>query len=144
MGTSLPVATTAYESFLARKAQLDPPTGLIDLPALPAQLFPFQHDITRWALRRGRAAVFAQTGLGKSFIELSWGDAIHRATGGDILLLTPFMGIGSEVYCAVAAGRRGIGFELKDSYWLQAVANLRRQYDEAMHALLGDLWPVAA
>ena len=39
-------------------------------------------------------------------------------------VLTPFMGVGSEVYCAVEAGRRGIGFELKPSYWNQAVRNL--------------------
>lgn len=40
-------------------------------------------------------------------------------------VLTPFMGIGSEVYCAMQAGRRGVGFELKDSYWKQAVNNIR-------------------
>ena len=78
-----------YEEFLEHKSRLDPPTGLVDKLSLPKQLFQFQHDITRWSLRRGRAAVFAQTGLGKSFIELSWGDAIHSSTGGNILLLTP-------------------------------------------------------
>lgn len=41
-------------------------------------------------------------------------------------VLTPFMGIGSEVYVAVQAGRRGVGFELKASYWKQAVANMER------------------
>lgn len=79
----------AYAEFLARKAIIDPPTGIADPPALPAQLFPFQRDITNWALKRGRAALFAGTGLGKSFMELSWADAIHRATGGDVLLFTP-------------------------------------------------------
>lgn len=42
---------------------------------------------------------------------------------GDVVL-TPFLGIGSEVYGAVAAGRKGIGFELKPSYFSQAVRNL--------------------
>lgn len=42
---------------------------------------------------------------------------------GDVVL-TPFMGVGSEVYSAVRAGRRGIGVELKDTYFRQAVANL--------------------
>lgn len=79
----------AYQEFLSRKLKLDPPTGLADIPELPDQLFPFQRDIVRWALRRGRAAIFANTGLGKSFMELAWGQAIHRATGGDVLLLTP-------------------------------------------------------
>ncbi len=39
--------------------------------------------------------------------------------------LTPFMGVGSEVYSAVVMGRYGIGAELKPSYYRQAVANLR-------------------
>nr|MDD5304318.1 DNA methyltransferase [Elusimicrobiota bacterium] len=40
-------------------------------------------------------------------------------------VLTPFMGVGSEVYGAVCAGRRGIGIELKPSYYRQAVKNVR-------------------
>lgn len=40
------------------------------------------------------------------------------------VVLTPFMGVGSEVYGAVMAGRRGIGIELKDSYYRQAVKNV--------------------
>lgn len=40
------------------------------------------------------------------------------------VVLTPFMGVGSEVYCAVAAGRKGVGVELKDSYFRQAHDNL--------------------
>lgn len=87
----------AYEEFLAGKAQIDPPTGLLEISELPTQLFPHQRDIVRWALRRGRAAVFAQTGLGKSFMELAWGQAVHRATGGDVLLLTPLAVAGQMV-----------------------------------------------
>ena len=40
------------------------------------------------------------------------------------VVLTPFMGVGSEVYAAVKAGRRGIGVELKPSYYRQAVKNI--------------------
>lgn len=43
---------------------------------------------------------------------------------GDIVL-TPFMGIGSEAYTAVKMGRRAVGVELKDSYYRQAVANVK-------------------
>lgn len=39
-------------------------------------------------------------------------------------VLTPFLGIGSEVYCAVNMGRKGIGIELKPSYFIQAVKNI--------------------
>ena len=40
------------------------------------------------------------------------------------LVLTPFMGVGSEVYSAVKNGRKGIGIELKDSYFKQSIKNL--------------------
>jgi hypothetical protein len=83
------MTTTSYEQFLAAKAISDPPTGLREVPALPAAMFPHQHDIVTWALRRGRAAVFANTGLGKSLMELAWADAVHRATGRDVLILAP-------------------------------------------------------
>src|SRR5258708_11655960 len=43
---------------------------------------------------------------------------------GDVVF-SPFAGIGSELYVAVEMGRRAIGVELKDSYFRQAVANLR-------------------
>lgn len=81
--------STPYEAFLARKAIYDPPTGLAAVPDLPKAMFAFQSDITAWALKRGRAAIFAGTGLGKSFMELAWADAVHRETGKDILHLAP-------------------------------------------------------
>jgi len=79
----------AYHQFLARKAIIDPPTGLDVVPDLPEAMFPFQRDIVRWALKRGRAAVFAGTGLGKSLMELSWADAVCRSTGRKVLHLAP-------------------------------------------------------
>lgn len=78
-----------YSEFLQRKAMSDPKTGLVKLPQLPSALFPFQRDIVQWALRRGRAALFAGTGLGKSLMELSWANAIHQATNGNVLIMTP-------------------------------------------------------
>lgn len=81
----------AYADFLARKAQLDPPTGLLpdQIPDLPEALFPFQRDIVRWALLRGRAGLLADTGTGKSLMQLAWADAVCRFTGGRVILLTP-------------------------------------------------------
>lgn len=49
---------------------------------------------------------------------------------GDVVL-SPFAGIGSEIYTAVKMGRRGIGIELKESYWKQACANIRAAEKEA-------------
>jgi len=42
------------------------------------------------------------------------------------IVLTPFMGVGSEVYSPVSMGRKGIGIELKDSYYKQAILNLKQ------------------
>lgn len=79
----------AYIRFLTQKAATDPMTGLASIPDLPDCLFPHQRDIVKWALRRGRAALFAGTGLGKSLMELSWAQSIHQSTGKDILHLAP-------------------------------------------------------
>lgn len=79
----------SYQDFLARKAILDPMTGIDDVPELPSCLFPHQRDIVSWALRRGRAALFAGTGLGKSLMELAWGQVVNRHTGKPILHLAP-------------------------------------------------------
>lgn len=46
------------------------------------------------------------------------------------------MGIGSEVYCALEANRRGVGFELKASYWRQAVRNMRELNDRLVAELV--------
>lgn len=78
-----------YDAFLARKRMVDPLTGLTAIPPLPDAMFQFQKDITAWALRRGRAALFAGTGLGKSFMELAWAAAVHHETGRDILHVAP-------------------------------------------------------
>jgi DNA modification methylase len=60
-------------------------------------------------------------------------DVIERAlvlwSNPDEVVLTPFMGVGSEVYGAVALGRRGVGVELKPSYYTQAVKNCRNAVD---------------
>lgn len=62
-------------------------------------------------------------------------------------VLTPFMGVGSEVYGAVRAGRRGIGVELKASYFRQAVRNIRTALEEAestqegLFATVGEVSP---
>lgn len=88
MGQNVSTARS-YADFLAGKAVSDPDTGLTDVPELPSCLFPHQRDIVAWALRRGRAALFAGTGLGKSLMELAWGQAVAAHTGKPILHLAP-------------------------------------------------------
>ena len=80
-----------YADFISRKLTSVPPTGIDYAGAvrLPDSLFDFQDAMVRWALRRGRAAIFADTGLGKSRMQLSWADAVHREAGHDVLILAP-------------------------------------------------------
>ena len=84
-------STTAagYDEFVARKLAVVPPTGINSALDLPASLFPFQRDLVSWACRRGRAALFADTGLGKTAMSLSWAREVVRATGDDVLVLAP-------------------------------------------------------
>ncbi len=78
-----------YEAFLERKRMVDPATGMYAPPMLPAFLFPHQHDIVDWALRRGRSAIFAGTGLGKTAMELTWADAVSAHTDKPVLIFAP-------------------------------------------------------
>lgn len=73
-----------YGEFLSTKAIRAIPTG-IDPDDPPGMLFPFQSDIVKWALRRGRAAIFADCGLGKTPMQLSWAYQIP----GNVLILAP-------------------------------------------------------
>jgi DNA modification methylase len=74
-----------YDNFLADKAITSPLAGLADIPPLSAHLFPFQSDIVRWALKRGRAAIFADCGMGKTPMQLEWAKHIP----GNVLILAP-------------------------------------------------------
>lgn len=78
----------SYAAFLERKRLIDPPTGVV-VGELPGFMFSHQRDIARWALRRGRAAVFAGTGLGKTAIELVWADQVARHMRQPVLILAP-------------------------------------------------------
>lgn len=58
-----------YAEFVAAKKPRAVPSGIDNVPPLPIALKPFQRDITAWALRQGRAAIFAGTGLGKTLMQ---------------------------------------------------------------------------
>lgn len=78
-----------YEEFLVGKRIIAPPSGVdVDTGDLSPLLFPFQRDIVTWALRRGRAAIFGDCGLGKTPIQLHWADEIANA-GKPVLILAP-------------------------------------------------------
>jgi hypothetical protein len=78
-----------YQDYVQRKLSRVPPTGIASGFDLPASLFPHQSALTGWAIKRGRAAIFADTGLGKSRMQLAWANAVQRHTGRPVLILAP-------------------------------------------------------
>lgn len=77
-----------YQDFLDKK-KLQPVISGFKVDSLNSNLFDFQRVIVEWALRRGRAAIFADTGLGKTLMQTSWADAVCKHTQGDVLILAP-------------------------------------------------------
>lgn len=78
----------SYETFVSKKL------GEIESQGISATLkdyglFPHQSDLVNWALRRGRAAIFADTGLGKSRMQVAWADMIASETGNRVIILAP-------------------------------------------------------
>ena len=75
-----------YDSFIAGKVDVTDFDG-VDVPrsAINPILFDFQTDLVQWALRKGRSAIFADTGLGKTFMQLEWA----RLTDEPALILAP-------------------------------------------------------
>jgi len=79
-----------YDEYVAKKLSRVPPTGIPDGVRLPDHgMFEHQQALVKWACKRGRAAIFADTGLGKSRMQLAWADAVHRHTGQPVLILAP-------------------------------------------------------
>lgn len=74
-----------YDEFVASKSIRRVFDGIEHEPH--ASLFDFQRDIVRWACRKGRCAIFADTGLGKSRMEADWAGAVARK--GRVIALTP-------------------------------------------------------
>mgnify|MGYP001613266804 FL=1 len=76
-----------YQDFLRSKRNVVCSKGKDVSPCdIHLKLFPFQRDLTRWAIRKGRCAIFADTGLGKTFMSLEWGRLI---TDGPVLFIAP-------------------------------------------------------
>jgi len=76
----------SYADFLARKTRTLDDDG-IELDHVDPTLFHHQADVVRWAARKGRAAAFLDTGLGKTRIQLAWADAMRGS--GSALVVCP-------------------------------------------------------
>lgn len=77
---------SGYREFLATKDRAAPDVGPVcELGDVHPLLHPWQRRIVAWAVRKGRAAVFADTGLGKTFMSLEWA----RLSGRRVLIVAP-------------------------------------------------------
>jgi hypothetical protein len=102
---------SAYLTFLDQKVRMAPAVGFDPVDSLmPAAIKPFQRDIVTWACRRGRAAVFAGTGLGKTIQELTWAQQVTEHTGGRVLLFTPLAVAEQTVAEAAKFGIDGVAY----------------------------------
>lgn len=79
---------TSYADFLASRAQASNGAGF-EPNWLPDYLFDFQQQLVDWGLRMGRAAWFADCGLGKTPMQLTWAENVRRHTGRPVLVVTP-------------------------------------------------------
>lgn len=79
-----------YEEFLKTKELRTIAAGF-DVPEdwLSDRMFPFQKDIVRWALKKGKAAILTGCGTGKTFMLLMWAYCVHRYTGRSVLIVSP-------------------------------------------------------
>jgi len=77
-----------YRQFLENKTHQFNNYGFIPT-FMPDKLFDFQKSLVEWATLKGRAAIYADCGLGKTFIQLTWAENIARKTNGRVLILTP-------------------------------------------------------
>ena len=79
-----------YEDFIKSKEHYITNRGfIVERNELNNNMFEFQKDIVRWALRRGQAAIFADCGLGKTLMQLEWANKVFQYTGNNVLILTP-------------------------------------------------------
>lgn len=79
---------TGYQDFLATKMHLGDMHGFEPV-WVPEFLFDFQRALVDWAVRKGRAAIFADCGLGKTPMQLVWAENVVRQTGRPVLIGTP-------------------------------------------------------
>lgn len=80
----------SYEDFISHKNVVFQNSGFdISIDDINPMCFDFQKDIVRWALAKGRCAIFADCGLGKTLMQLEWAHKICEFTDGNVLVLAP-------------------------------------------------------
>ncbi len=118
----------SYATFLERKEQADGCHGF-DPEFMPEFLFPFQAHLVEWAVRKGRAAIFADCGLGKTPMQLVWAENVRRHTGRPVLLVTP---LAVTFQTAAEAEKFGIDAEISRDGTIAAGITITN-YDRLHH-----------
>lgn len=85
-----------YEEFLETKIKTRKDSGF-DCDAMNEKMFPFQQWIVKRALKAGRYAIFADCGLGKTFMQLEWAHRVAEHTGKPVLILAPLAVSGQTI-----------------------------------------------
>lgn len=104
-----------YEELIAKKAFNRVEAGFAPA-SMNANLKPHQHAIVNWACQRGRAAIFADTGLGKSLMQLEWANQVSQHTGKPVIVFAP-----------LAVGKQTEGESSK--FGITSKAKYMRQFD---------------
>ena len=80
----------AYHDFLKTKAITATPSGFdVESADLNRNMFDFQKDLCRWALKKGKSAILIGCGCGKTIIQLEWAHQVHAYTNKPVLILAP-------------------------------------------------------
>lgn len=85
-----------YKTFLSRKSQSAAMAGFEPI-WMPDFLFDFQRSLVEWAIRKGKSAIFADCGLGKTPMQLVWAENVVRHMNKPVLIMTPLAVAGQTV-----------------------------------------------
>lgn len=87
---------SGYREFIANKSQSSSNSGF-DPIWMPDFLFDFQKHLVEWSIRKGRDAIFADCGLGKTPMQLVWSQNVVEKTNGNVLVLAPLAVVAQTV-----------------------------------------------
>ena len=128
----------SYAEFLGRKVKSDAMHGF-EPTFMPDKLFPFQQDLVTWAVRKGRAAIFADCGLGKTAMQLVWARNVADHTSLPVLVLAPLAVASQTVREASKFGVDGVCLarsddDIGDSRIVVTNYEMLHHFDPAMFA----------
>lgn len=106
-----------YDEFIESKNRKQGYVGFDPHP-IKAKLFPFQKHVVEWAIKKGRAALFEECGLGKTLQQLEWAHQIcNHTSGSPVLILTPLAVAAQTLEEAERFGYEARVIESADQVW---------------------------